>query len=62
MENEKGGKEMTFIEKIITELNDRISDFGWELGSIEYEVDMIPDEEKCPLLEQHDIEISQIYK
>ena len=53
---------MTFIEKIITELNDRISDFGWELGSIEYEVDMIPDEEKCPLLEQHDIEISQIYK
>jgi hypothetical protein len=56
------GREMPFIEKRIIELNDRISDFGWEIGSVEYEIDMIPNEEECLLLKQHDLEVSRAYE
>lgn len=45
---------MPYIEKIL----DHVSDFGWEIGSAEYEIDMISDDEPDDLLYQEEQEIN----
>jgi hypothetical protein len=49
---------MPYVKKLVDEINDKVSDFGWEVGNAEYELDMLPDgEEECPMLAQHDNEV-----
>lgn len=48
---------MPYVEKLLDDLDDYISDLGWEKNSIEYDVDMIPDEEECPLATLEKIEL-----
>lgn len=53
---------MPYIKNILDNLNNNISDFGWERNSIEYDIDMIPDEEICPMLNQETNEIRFAYR
>jgi hypothetical protein len=49
---------MPYIEKII----DHISDFGWEIASVEYDIDMISDKEDWEeMIDQERKEIEIIY-
>jgi len=55
---------MPYIKRNIDYLNNKISDFGWEVGNIEYDIDMILDEEECPMAiqEQYEIESNFVHK
>jgi hypothetical protein len=53
---------MPYVEKLLDDLDDYISDLGWEKNSIEYAIDMIPDEEECPLINQEASEVKFAYK
>ena len=51
---------MPYIKNEIGKLADKVSDFGWESNSIEYDIDMLPDEDDAgfiAFLKQHDDEI-----
>jgi len=51
---------MPYIKKKLDKLQDHVSDFGWESNSIEYDIDMIPDEDDAgfvAFLKQHDDEV-----
>ena len=52
---------MPYLQKIKDNLVDVVSDFGWEIASVEYELDMLPDDEECPLVEQEQSEITCAY-
>jgi hypothetical protein len=48
-----------YLQKIKNEIVNRVSDFGWEIGSVEYEIDMISDEDEGfrKMLQQEEKEI-----
>jgi len=37
---------MPYVKKALDKLQDRVSDFGWELNSVEFDLDMLPDREE----------------
>lgn len=34
---------MPYVDKLLKKIDDKVSDFGWEVGCVEYDIDMIPD-------------------
>lgn len=52
---------MPYVEKLIENIVDNVSDFGWEIASVEYDIDMIPDDEECPLATQEEQEVAFAY-
>ena len=34
---------MPYVDKLLKKIDDEVSDFGWEVGRVEYDIDMIPD-------------------
>lgn len=51
---------MPYLQKIKNEIVNRVSDFGWEIGSVEYELDMISDVDEGfeEMLRQEESEIN----
>jgi len=37
---------MPYVKKELDKLQDHVSDFGWELNSVEFDLDMLPDIEE----------------
>ena len=51
---------MPYVKKELDKLKDHVSDFGWETNSIEYDIDMLPNEDDAgfiAFLKQHDDEV-----
>jgi hypothetical protein len=53
---------MPYVKNLLDNLDNHISDLGWEKNSIEYDIDMIPDEEECPMAKQESREVKFVYR
>ena len=54
---------MPYIKNELDKLKDHASDFGWELNSVEFDLDMCPDEDEgfLAFLKQHDDEVALVH-
>lgn len=53
---------MRYAQKKIDEVMSDLSDLGWEKNSVEFDIDMLPDDEECPMAIQERNEISAVFE